>query len=141
MARTWRKKLPDRETVERLDRKLAGISCGSREDEPGCRFQDLSEPEQRELLNWVEWNLEPRREINQHHSSYGLKHMAEYDLESGYITNLQFKVAMELCGYHGEDGALNPHYAISQRAVNRIANRHERSKSFKTMPKPLKDAL
>ena len=65
------------------------------------------------ILNWIRRNIHPRKTVNPHHSSYGLKHLLQHDV-GHYLTNNQFKDAMFRCGYRPEDpDALNWTYRIN----------------------------
>jgi hypothetical protein len=67
------------------------------------------------VLNWIRCNIHPRKTVNPHYSSYGLKHLLEHDTGI-YLTNNQFKDAMLQCGFRPKDpNELNWTYRISIR--------------------------
>ena len=79
-------------------------------------YTDLSESEQRTVLNWIRLNLQPRKTPLLYNSSYGLKHMLEHDTGI-YMTNNMFKDAMLACGFQpANERELNWHFCISRRS-------------------------
>ena len=94
-----------------------------REDE-NERFELLPEDMQTQVLRWIRLNFVPRASVNNKHSSYGLKHLMQWDevyfegtdyYPGIYLTNDQFKDAMLECGFFPEDAKeLNWRYAISE---------------------------
>jgi len=68
-------------------------------------FKNLRPSEQHALLDWIEDNLAPGKKASE--SSYSLKHY--FERATGiYITNGQFKGAMQMAGYEPLDrDALN----------------------------------
>lgn len=68
------------------------------------------------VLAWIEKNIEPRKTPLKRFSSYGLKHVLEYDIRL-YLTNNEFKDAMLMAGYEPVNpDELNWHYRISSKS-------------------------
>lgn len=68
------------------------------------------------LCGWIRTNLRERLNVNNRHSSYELKHIAEKDV--GYVSNGQFIVAALLCGYKmGKRPRINPSFNIEERSI------------------------
>jgi hypothetical protein len=96
--------------------------------EPPSKQAEILADSRRQLLKslnrieatrrWIDAHLVSRKTINPHHSSYGLKHLAEEDI--GYITNGVFITAIIACGYRlGVDGP-NAWFNVSERAVTQL---------------------
>ena len=119
----------DRSRMDELDRRLAGWAHGGSEYDSGLRFADMPGEHMDELVKWIDGNLSPIKTINYRCSSYGMKHLAERDMSFGYVSNLQMKVALHLCGFRANDESLlNPFFNVSQRSLNavRVRQREER---------------
>lgn len=70
------------------------------------RYAELLEPEKAALLEWIRLAVRPASRFRTTVTSYGLKHCFE---EVGfYVTNGEFKGAMEASGYEGRPR--EPHY-------------------------------
>lgn len=77
---------------------------------------ELSKEEQKQVLDWIEENIIPRKTSYEGVSSYGLKHILTHDTGI-YLTNNQFKHAMLLDGYEPvRTYMLNWHYCISKKS-------------------------
>lgn len=113
--------------IRLLDVELAGTSFGETECKEGFRFQDLGVAEQAWLVAAVLENLEKTKVVNgKAPSSYGLKHVFESLGGPPYVSNLQMKVAMRICGFSQDSDRLNPHYNVSKRSVDRLAGSSRR---------------
>lgn len=77
---------------------------------------NLSDDEQKLVLDWIRVSFMPIKTVNKRHTSYGLKHLLQH--ETGlYLTNNQFKHAMLLSGYYPEKaGDLNWCFRISEKS-------------------------
>lgn len=74
----------------------------------------LPKNKQIQVLDWIRTRIRKINTYNDRHSSYGLKHILERELNI-YLTNNQFKHAMLICGYVPKDETeLNWVYQISQ---------------------------
>lgn len=70
--------------------------------------------------DWVAANLQPRKQINRAHTSYGMKHLAEPEI--GYVTNGVFIAAMLANGYRmGANPGYNPSFNVGVRSLGRVA--------------------
>ena len=79
-------------------------------------FYKLTIEEQNNLRIWVARNFDPIKKYNMRHSSYGLKHIYEYDTKK-YVDNGTFKGAMLAEGYEPHDPeARNWRFKISERS-------------------------
>ena len=79
--------------------------------------ETLNDQQRAELREWISANLQPRKAINRHHTSYGLKHIAERCL-GFYVSNDDMKAAMVACGFEAEQvSELNCSYNVSERSV------------------------
>lgn len=80
-----------------------------------------------EILDWVYTHLEQRQSINYKHSSYGIKHRAEYDL-GFHVPEMVLVFAMLLAGYQAKQyGKATKHYFnVTQRSVNRCYKRQNK---------------
>lgn len=81
--------------------------------------ETLTEEEHQPLIRkWIEENLIPNliKRTNKYHSSYGLKHMCENDLEF-YVSNYDIKYHMAMLGINGInfDNSINYCYPISEK--------------------------
>lgn len=63
-----------------------------------AHFSDLSEEEQKIVLEWLQWNVWPAKNKLDGHSSYGMKHILN-NRTGIYITNNQMKEAMWNLGF------------------------------------------
>ena len=105
----------------------------ARRKTPDNRASEL-ESEREELRNsvdacnkccqWLRGNISKIKTINQRHTSYGLKHLAEKDI--GYITNGVFICAAIHCGfpYKLTDGP-NVRFGMSERSITQIEKRRD----------------
>ena len=137
----------DAETVETVFPEQASASIDARKEseimEPEtpieeyekwvndpATFGELSESEQQELLGWIAATIRPihrRSPIAYCPSSYYLKHEFERSARGFYITNGQFKGAMQEAGIEGEDAVgdgINLFYRVSTDA--RVAQARRR---------------
>ena len=74
------------------------------------------EDEGKSVIHWIDDNLLPIKTVNHSHTSYGLKHIMENDIDL-YVTNSQFKEAMLICGYEPHDPSrLNWNFRTSRRS-------------------------
>ena len=79
-------------------------------------MNDLDEDTRYTVLEWIKWRIVPAKKFNFHHSSYGIKHRLQEELNL-YLTNNQFKHAMLMCGYLPKDeNETNWIYAISDKS-------------------------
>lgn len=79
-------------------------------------MNDLDEDTRYTVLEWIKWRIVPAKKFNFHHSSYGIKHRLQEELNI-YLTNNQFKHAMLMCGYLPKDeNETNWIYAISDKS-------------------------
>ena len=79
--------------------------------------ETLNDQQRAELREWISANLQPRKTINRHHTSYGLKHIAERFL-GFYVSNDDMKAAMVACGFEAKQvSELNCSYNVSERSV------------------------
>ena len=67
-------------------------------------IEDPSDEPSMDLIIFINRGLQRRKTYNDIISSYGLKHYAEKALNR-YVSNIEFKRAMVMCGYYPE----NPH--------------------------------
>lgn len=74
-------------------------------------------------VEWLRENVEPTRTINQKHTSYGIKHVAEKDV--GYITNGVFIAAGIIAGYPYEivPGSPNVPFGMSEKSLKEVSAR------------------
>ena len=63
-----------------------------------AHFCDLSEEEQKIVLEWLRWNVWPAKDKLDGHSSYGMKHILN-NRTGIYLTNNQMKEAMWKLGF------------------------------------------
>ena len=63
-----------------------------------ANFSDLSEEEQKIVLEWLQWNVWPAKNKLDEHSSYEMKHILN-NRTGIYITNNQMKEAMWNLGF------------------------------------------
>lgn len=63
-----------------------------------CLLSEMEPEEQTQVKTWIVENVRPRKTAMYSKTSYGLKHLMEYD-NGLYVTNNQFKDAMLECGY------------------------------------------
>lgn len=83
-------------------------------------FNDLNEHEKITLVSWITDNLEQYRikSYQNHHSSYGLKHVFERSEQGFYITNGQFKGAMLHAGFKPKNtDDINWTYQLSKKTL------------------------
>lgn len=75
------------------------------------------------LCQWIDDNLLPQKHINNRHTSYGLKHIAEREI--GYVSNGQFIVAALLCGFRLMRPPVwyNPSFNFSESSIKRADQR------------------
>lgn len=110
--------------IDELDRRLAATRsqglAGDDEYEKGLRFQDMERKDQVWLLAAVMDNLEKVKTISKYENSYKLKHVFEDLSRTGYISNLQMKVAMTICGFDQNKDMPNPSYNVSKKSVDRL---------------------
>lgn len=92
---------------------------------------NLSDDEQKLVLDWIHASFMPIKTVNKKHTSYGLKHLLQH--ETGlYLTNNQFKHAMLLSGYYPEKpGDRNWRFRISEKspALKRTRDDDDRIKA------------
>lgn len=117
--------------IRRLDEELAGTRrdglAGDTELVDGFRFQDMGEDDRAWLVAAVHGNLEKTKAVNRNApSSYGLKHVFENLGGPSYVSNLQMKVAMRICGFEQDAERLNPHYNVSKRSVDMLREKARR---------------
>ena len=117
--------VPCGDDTRRLDAELAATGldglAGDTELVEGQRFQDLGDADRAWLVAVVRGNLEKTKAVNRNApSSYGLKHVFERLDGPRYVSNLQMKVAMRICGFRQDADRLNPHYNVSKRSVDRL---------------------
>lgn len=76
-------------------------------------------------VQWLLENVQPTKTINKHHTSYGLKHIAEKDI--GYITNGVFIAAGIIAGYPYEIpyGFPNVPFGMSEKSIKDLAGCRE----------------
>lgn len=81
-------------------------------------FNELTNEQRNVLLDWIDCFVIIKT-INTEHSSYELKHFFENSKDGFYITNGQFKGAMNNYGYkHSQRiGTSNDCYAISEHSI------------------------
>lgn len=84
-------------------------------------LSDLNEKDQAIVKEWICENIEPRKTFNELRTSYGIKHILQYDTGI-YLTNNQFKDAMLQLGYYPKD----------ERELNWIYRISKKSKAFKS---------
>ena len=72
---------------------------------------------------WLQENVEPTKNVNKRHTSYGIKHMAEKDI--GYITNGVFIAAGIIAGYPYEiiPGSPNVPFGMSENSLSEVSLR------------------
>lgn len=92
------------------------------ENEPS-EFNNLSNPQQEILLDWISQNLSPIKSFNSKHTSYGLKHLFEDSKKGFYIYNGAFKGAMLKLGFEPQN----------EKDVNWYFNISEKSPAFKNI--------
>lgn len=76
------------------------------------------------VMRWLQ-RIEKRRTINNRHTSYGLKHLAEPWV--GYVRNGSFIAAAMLCGFewaHRRQDGPNVSFAMDQRSIEAL--KHEK---------------
>lgn len=84
--------------------------------EDAALITDHSHEEIDLVRNWIDTNIYPRKTPLPDKTSYGIKHIFESDTGI-YLTNNEFKDAMQLCGYIPVNpDELNWHYRISKRS-------------------------
>lgn len=77
---------------------------------------ELTESNQKVVLDWIRNNVLPRKAPLTDITSYGLKHCLERDTKL-YLTNNQFKDAMLMCGFSPvNEHVLNWTYCISKKS-------------------------
>lgn len=82
-------------------------------------FTDLEEKEQAAVLGWIHDNITPASRTCKDGTSYGIKHLVQYELGI-YMTNNQFKDAMLYAGYIPVNQFdLNWEYKIKVKGRNR----------------------
>lgn len=80
------------------------------------RFSEMPEEEQKIAIEWISNNFIPADRLYKRWSSYGLKHILEWDTDL-YMTNTAFKEAMLICGYEPDDyKSKNVYYRISRKS-------------------------
>lgn len=87
------------------------------------KFKELSDTDQKALLQWIQQTLTPRKTINKQYSSYGLKHIFEADKKHGgfYITNGAFKGAMLKAGFKTVYPDLNTNWEFNISKIRRVS--------------------
>lgn len=70
---------------------------------------------------WIAANLCQTQHLNPHYTSYGLKHLAEPEID--YVINGIFIAAVLAMGYRRDDGHLNPDFTVSERTVATVRKR------------------
>ncbi len=90
-----------------------------------------------QTVDWLRQNVEPIKTINTKHSSYGLKHLAEKEVEVGYITNGMFIAAAIIAGYEYriEPGSPNVAFGMSEKSISDITKRRKEPPAPKA-PRP-----
>lgn len=75
------------------------------------------------LRSWLVDNIAPRKTVNQWAGSYGLKHLAEAELD--YVTNGEFIAAAILEGYpyRRDDRGPNATFGMSERSITATRKR------------------
>jgi|SRR5215203_473391 len=110
-------KTPDGKKIEHIcEYGIGYYTLGPRYGmSPNYHYGECKPPEQKQVdlsKSWIMKNCEPRKTINHNHSSYGLKHVVERDVEE-YISNGAFiKAAIEL-GYKYKVKSPNAWFAIT----------------------------
>lgn len=81
------------------------------------QFDLLNEEEQAHLVDWCR-NLEKSKSFNKYHTSYGLKHVFQYN-GGFYVTNGAFKKAMQLAGFSHKEcsSRINWWFNVSQKSI------------------------
>lgn len=77
---------------------------------------DHPQEEQNIVMNWIRENIFPRKTVNFERTSYGVKHLLQWDTNI-YLTNNEFKDAMMICGFEPVNpNKLNWMYRISEKS-------------------------
>ncbi|MPM25349.1 hypothetical protein SDC9_71840 [bioreactor metagenome] len=81
------------------------------------QFDLLSEREQIQLVEWCK-NLEKADKFNKNYTSYGLKHIFQYN-GGFYVTNGAFKQAMLLAGFSHKEcsSTINWWFNVSRKSI------------------------
>jgi hypothetical protein len=81
-------------------------------------FEQLTKEQQEILLDWISINFLKTKTYNKERTSYGLKHIFESSKPGFYVTNGQFKGAMEKIGFTPHNKTTkNSHYKISKKSL------------------------
>lgn len=106
-----------RENQNKSAAELAAIYADNRRD------LRASAPAVATAVAWLRENVTPTRTMNQHRTSYGIKHEAEDDI--GYVTNGVFIAAGMIAGYPYkiEPGSPNVLFGMSEKSFKEIAER------------------
>jgi len=72
-------------------------------------------------VEWLTLNVEPIQTINQRHSSYGLKHLAEKFSPNGYLSNGVLIAAAMIVGYPFKVNPPNVMFGMSQRSIKELS--------------------
>ncbi len=79
-------------------------------------FDDLTQSDQEKVLAWIKANILPRKTPLLSRSSYGMKHILQYQIGI-YLSNNQFKEAMLNCGFKPiKEQELNWRFCISKKS-------------------------
>lgn len=82
-------------------------------------FTDLPVGQQKKAIEWIGAYIRPIKSENRRHSSYGLKHLLEYDT-GVYMCNNQFKHLMLMCGFEPvREHEINWTFRISERQLKK----------------------
>lgn len=105
--------------IDLLEISPSNTECNNPEE-----YNRLTAHERTKLQNWINTHIKPYeiKKFNPYQSSYGLKHLFEYD-GGFYLTNGQFKKAMLLAGFEPENyNAKNWVFKLSRRVetINRM---------------------
>jgi hypothetical protein len=115
-----------------LSRFGFGVYAGVPKDERGAALAENRQallghaPRVAELCGWIRQHLRPIQTINPHRSSYGLKHIAEKDLN--YVANGELIAAMLMCGYRFQRSGANAWFNVSEKAIKAVMQRQEMEK-------------
>ena len=84
------------------------------------QFDLLTAEEQAQLVEWCK-GLEKSKTFNKYYTSYGLKHVFQYN-GGFYVTNGAFKKAMQLAGFSHKECSSNINwwFNVSQKSIKSV---------------------
>lgn len=81
----------------------------------------------KKIAAWILENFKPTQKVNEHHSSYGLKHLCERDI-GVYVSHLEFTAVAITLGITAVEIPNSPNYHFCMRWISQKKRREAGSK-------------